>query len=91
MVKKKILFVSINRHQKSYFTTIGDYLSKDYDVRLVNYNIRDYLDKLLPTAENYPEALTPAILDKIIHFSQKKVKLELILIGSVNFCMTKTS
>lgn len=71
-MKKKILFVSVNRHQNSYFKIIGNYLSEDYDVTIVDYRIRDYLDTLLPTVKKYPESLTPAIIEKIIHFSQKK-------------------
>jgi len=66
------LFVSVNRHQKRYFTTIGKYLSKDYEVTIFDYKIRDYLDTLLPTVKKYPESLTPAIIERIIHFSQKK-------------------
>ena len=71
-MKKKILFVSVNRHQNNYFKIIGNYLSEDYDVTIIDYRLRDYLDILLPTVKKYPELLTPAILEKIIYFSQKK-------------------
>lgn len=71
-MKKKILFVSVNHHQKEYFATLSKHLSKDYDVLLVDYSIRHYFDTLLPTIGNCPEAFTPDALDKIIRFSRRK-------------------
>ena len=71
-MKKKILFVSINRHQREYFTKIGEYLANSYDVTLIDYSFRHYIDALLPVVKEYPAALTQEVLDKIIRFSFKK-------------------
>ena len=71
-MKKKILFVSVNRHQNNYFAALGKYLAKTYDVTLIDYSLRHYFDTLLPAVKDYPEELTPEVLRKIIRFSQKK-------------------
>ena len=71
-MKKKILFVSVNRHQKIYFATLCNYLEKDYEVKLIDYSLSHYFDTLLPIVKECPKELTQYLLDKIIHFSQKK-------------------
>lgn len=71
-MKKKILFVSVNRHQKRYFTTVCSYLSTNYEVKLIDYSLHHYLDTLLPNLKECPKELTSDVLAKIIHFSQKK-------------------
>ncbi len=73
MQKKKILFVSVNRHQKNYFSLIGNHLSKEYDVSYLDYNLRYYRDALFPiSSSSAPSVLTDEIIDRIIHFSLKK-------------------
>lgn len=71
-MKKKILFVSVNRHQKTYFKTLGNYLSNEYAIKLMDYNFRYYLDAMLSTEESCPEVLTKELIAKIIRFSLKK-------------------
>ena len=73
MQKKKILFVSVNRHQKNYFSLVGKHLSKEYDVSYLDYNLRYYRDMLLPVTESsLPSALTEEMIDRSILFSLKK-------------------
>lgn len=73
MQKKKILFVSVNRHQKNYFSLIGNHLAKEYDVSYLDYNARYYRDALLPiSSSSAPSVLTDEIIDRIIRFSFKK-------------------
>lgn len=74
MQKKKILFVSVNRHQNNYFSLIGTHLSKEYDVSYLDYKFRYYFDAFLPVSTISP-ALTNAIVDRIIHFSLKKAQI----------------
>ena len=71
MTKKKILFISVNRHQKNYFSLIGTHLSKEYDVSYLDYKFRYYFDAFLPVSAISP-ALTNEIVNRIIHFSLKK-------------------
>lgn len=71
-MKKKILFVSVNRHQKRYFATLCHYLENDYEVELIDYSLRHYFDALLPIGEDCPKELTQDVLNKIINFSQRK-------------------
>ena len=66
-MKKKILFVSVNRHQKIYFATLCNYLEKDYEVKLIDYSLSHYFDTLLPIVKECPKELTQYLLDKIIH------------------------
>ena len=70
---QKILFVSVNRHQKKYYSLIGNHLSKEYDVFYFHYNLRYYRDMLLPvTKSSLPAILTEEMIDRIIFFSLKK-------------------
>ncbi|MBQ5859586.1 MAG: hypothetical protein IIW62_01565 [Selenomonadales bacterium] len=73
MQKKKILFVSVNRHQKNYFSQIGEHLSKEYDIFYFHYNVSYYRDMLLPVSESaLPSSLTTESIDRSIYFSFKK-------------------
>ena len=73
MQKKKILFVSVNRHQKKYFSLIGKHLSKEYDVSYLDYKLRYYRDIFLPAIDSsLPSVLTEEIIDRSIRFSLKK-------------------
>ncbi len=73
MQKKKILFVSVNRHQKNYFSLIGKHLAKEYDVSYLDYSLRYYRDVLLPVTDaSLPSVLTEEMIDRSIRFSLKK-------------------
>lgn len=74
-MKKKILFVSVNRHQKKYFRAIGSYLSKEYDIFYLTYNIRAYLDAVFPCSTAEDSLLSEEQLSRIIRFSLKKGKI----------------
>ena len=70
-MSKRILFISLNRHQQTYFQTLGEYLKDDYQIYHVNYATATMLDIMKqPSLETLPLELgiTRQDIEEIIAF-----------------------
>ena len=57
-MSKRILFISLNRHQQNYFRALGEYLKGDYQIYHVSYATATMLDILKqPSLEALPPEL----------------------------------
>jgi len=71
MNKKKILFISLNGHQRRYFHALGNYLADAYQICHVDYSATTMMDMLSsPTLEDLPAELgiTKQNIEEIIAF-----------------------